>query len=138
MARTTRHATDVEIAAPSRKAAAVQDELLAEYIEPHPGKPGWDEWRLKERSVPVWAIIGALILPNTPSSPRNADRASLGYPALQAALERGAAEAFSNDALITRVAQEYGVSRAAVEAAIAFYRRHKGLLDARLIANITA
>lgn len=138
MARTTRHLTDGETATPSRKRAAGHDELIAKYIEPHPGKPGWDEWRLKERSVPVWAIIGALILPNNPALPRNADYASLGYPALQAALDLGAAQAFPNDALIARVAQEYGVSRSAVEAAIAYYRKHKGLLDARLIANIAA
>lgn len=34
--------------------------LIARHLEPDPAQPGPAEWRLKERAVPVWAIIGAL------------------------------------------------------------------------------
>jgi uncharacterized protein (DUF433 family) len=38
----------------------VEDTLIAAHVEPHPARPGEAEWRLKERGVPVWTIIGAL------------------------------------------------------------------------------
>ena len=38
------------------------DSLIAQYIEPHPGKPGIAEYRLRveQNGYPVWAIIGSL------------------------------------------------------------------------------
>jgi hypothetical protein len=38
------------------------DELIEAYIEPHPAKTGFDNYRLKEDEggYPVWAIIGDL------------------------------------------------------------------------------
>lgn len=48
--------------------------LIARHVEPHPYKPGRAEWRLKERGVPVWAIIGAL----TPTGD-NADQVADDY-----------------------------------------------------------
>lgn len=99
------------------------DEVISRYVEPHPSKPGPAEWRLKERGVPVWAIIGALVLTASPAEhPEVLEDRAVG-PLLG---ERQAVE---------QVAQDYGVSRAAVEAAIAYYRRHKRFIDARLIAN---
>ncbi len=82
-----------------------QDELIARHLEPHPARPGDDEWRLKERGVPVWAIIGSL----TPT----ADNAE-------------------------QIAHDYGVSHAAVAAALIYYDRHRSLIDARLAANRAA
>jgi hypothetical protein len=38
----------------------IDDALIRAHVEPHPARPGEAEWRLKERGVPVWAIIGAL------------------------------------------------------------------------------
>lgn len=35
-------------------------DLIRQYIEPNPNKPGIDEARLKEYGVPVWALIGYL------------------------------------------------------------------------------
>jgi uncharacterized protein (DUF433 family) len=34
--------------------------LISAHVEPHPTRAGEAEWRLKERGIPVWAIIGAL------------------------------------------------------------------------------
>jgi uncharacterized protein (DUF433 family) len=38
----------------------LEDTLISAHVEPHPSRAGEAEWRLKERGVPVWAIIGAL------------------------------------------------------------------------------
>ncbi len=40
------------------------DALIAQYIEPHPAKPGIAEYRLRveENSYPVWSIIASLEL----------------------------------------------------------------------------
>ena len=35
-------------------------DLIQQYIEPNPHKPGIEEARLKEYGVPVWALIGYL------------------------------------------------------------------------------
>lgn len=75
------------------------------HLEPHPYRAGVEEWRLKERGVPVWAIIGAL-------GP-TADNVEL-------------------------VACDFGVSLESVEAARAYHRRHRELIDARLAANRAA
>jgi len=44
----------------ARRRPLRDEAMIAEYLEPHPTRPGLDEWRLKERGVPVWAIIGAM------------------------------------------------------------------------------
>ena len=36
---------------------------------------------------------------------------------------------------VTQVAADYALPRDAVEAAMAYYRRHKDLIDARIVAN---
>jgi uncharacterized protein (DUF433 family) len=36
---------------------------------------------------------------------------------------------------VAQVATDYALPREAVEAAIAYYRRHKDLIDARIVAN---
>jgi len=46
--------------APSSTRVEHDAALIAAHLEPHPNRPGEDEWRLKERGVPVWAIIGSL------------------------------------------------------------------------------
>ncbi len=78
--------------------------LIADYIEPYPGRADPAEARLKVAAggVPVWAIIGAL---TEDSSNREA------------------------------VARDYRVSRAAVDAAWAYYQRHRAAIDAHLAVN---
>ena len=70
--------------------------------EPDPDYPGFGDYRLKDRGVPIWAIIGSLT--------EDADN-------------------------ISEVAEAYGLPRDAVEAALAFYRRHHTAIDARLAQN---
>lgn len=99
------------------------EELIARHVEPHPGRPGLSEWRLKERGVPVWAIIGALILTDNP-----AENPGVLDDQVVAAL-------LTEEQAVEQVARDYGVSREAVEGAIAYYWRCKHLIDARLISN---
>ena len=73
--------------------------------------------------MPVWAIIGALVLTDTPAE----NQAVLSDKAVAPLLGEGQA--------IEQVARDYGISREAVETAIAYYRQHKPLIDARLLAN---
>lgn len=73
--------------------------------EPDPMRPGFGEYRLKDRGVPIWAIIGSLT--------EDADN-------------------------VDDVAEAYGLPREAVEAALAFYRRHHAAIDARLAQNIAS
>ncbi len=82
------------------------DALIAQYIEPHPAKPGIAEYRLRveENSYPVWSII--------------------------ASLELGTEN-------IDEIMRDYQISRAAVEAARAYYARDKQAIDDRLAANRT-
>jgi uncharacterized protein (DUF433 family) len=64
---------------------AVSDEaLIAAYVEPHPARPGAAEWRLKERGVPVWAIIGTL-LPDGSIADQVASDYGISYEAIEAA-----------------------------------------------------
>ncbi len=76
-----------------------------------------------ERGVPVWAIIGALVLIDNPAENQAVRSDEAVAPLL------GEAQA------IKQVAGDYGVSREADEAAIAYYRQHKPPIDARLLAN---
>ena len=73
--------------------------------EPDPTRPGFGEYRLKDRGVPIWAIIGSLT--------EDADN-------------------------IDEVAEAYDVPREAVEAALAFYRRHRAAIDVRLAQNVAS
>src|SRR4051794_32931974 len=79
-----------------------EDDLIAQFIEFNPRRPGPAEARLIGFNVPVWAVIGYLQTPG-------ADR--------------------------LRVAADYEVPVAAVEAAQAYYRCNKGAIDARIAAN---
>ncbi|MGH2532463.1 MAG: DUF433 domain-containing protein [Thermomicrobiales bacterium] len=89
----------------STRQSQTDDELIEAHLEPDAYWSTADEWRLKERGVPVWAIIGFL-LPDA----SNAEQ----------------------------VARDYGVSSDAVAAAIAYYRRHRAEIDARLAQNRAA
>ena len=73
--------------------------------------------------MPVWAIIGALIQTDNPAENQTVLADEVVVPLL------GEGQA------IKQVARDYGVSREAVETAIAYYRQHKPLIDARLLAN---
>jgi uncharacterized protein (DUF433 family) len=63
------------------------DALIAEYIEPHPAKPGRAFAREKTRGVPVWALIATLAddfhnadeVANAYAIPREAMEAALAY-----------------------------------------------------------
>lgn len=84
----------------------IEDEVLIDrLVEPDPNTGDPAEWRVKERGVPIWALIGGL----EPDG-GNADE----------------------------VARDYGISREAMTAARAYYRRHQASIDARLLANRTA
>lgn len=90
-----------------QRTANETEALIARHIEPHPDpvKEGYAWYRLKERGVPVYAIIGSL----TPS--------------------------WDN---VDDVADAFGLSQEAVEAALAYYRQHTAAVDARLAANRAA
>lgn len=77
--------------------------LIAQYIEPHPGNPGITEYRLRveENGYPVWSNIGSLELGG-----ENVDGIMLDYQISREAVE-------------------------AVEAAWAYYARHKQAIDDR-------
>lgn len=81
--------------------------LIERHIEPHPDplKSGHAWYRLKQRGVPIYAIIGSL----TPSFD-NADD----------------------------VADAFGVTREAVDAAIAYYLQNRAGIDSRLAASDAA
>ena len=78
------------------------EQLITQYIELNPHRPGLSEARLKDYGVAVWALIGYL-------------QAAHGDHA--------------------RVAADYDVPQEAVEAAIAYYERHRPLIDTRLDTN---
>ncbi|MBI4494497.1 MAG: DUF433 domain-containing protein [Chloroflexi bacterium] len=80
-----------------------EEQLIAQYIEPNPHRPGVDEAWVGTYGVPVWALVGHW-------------------------------QAIGQDA--DQVAQDYEVPREAVEAALAYYRRHKEAIDARIAANV--
>ena len=73
--------------------------------------------------MPVWAIIGALVLTDNPAENQMVLSDEAVVPLL------------GDEQVIEQVARDYDVSREAVEAAIAYYRQHKPLIDARLLAN---
>ncbi len=98
-------------------------ELIERYTEPHPSRPGFAQWRVKERGVPIWALIGALILDDTSS----ADAAILDDAHLLAAL--------TDEQALARIAREYDLSPESIAAAIAYYQRYKRFIDARLLLN---
>ena len=77
-------------------------QLIGEYIEPSPAKPGLAEARLVTHGVPVWAIVGYL-------------------------------EALHENA--RRVADDNDLPLDAMNAAIAYSRAHKTLIDDRIAAN---
>ena len=108
---------------PVSRSTPTAEELIARHVEPHPARPGRAEWRLKERGVPVWAIIGALVLTDNPAENQMVLSDEAVVPLL------------GDEQVIEQVARDYDVSREAVEAAIAYYRQHKPLIDARLLAS---
>jgi uncharacterized protein (DUF433 family) len=77
-------------------------ELIDNYIEPNPYRPGAAQARVVDYAVPVWALVGYL-------------------------------EAVHGD--VARATHDYRLPVEAVEAALAYYRRHKILIDDRLAAN---
>lgn len=102
---------------------AEAEALIARHVEPHPSRPGIAEWRLKERGVPVWALIGSIVLSENPEKhPEVLD-------------EERVAVALSDSKLVAQVAADYGLSREAMEAAIAYYWHNKHQVDARLRLN---
>lgn len=58
--------------------------LIATHVEPHPARPDASEWRLKERGVPVWAIIGTL-LPDGSNIDQVAADYGISHDAIEAA-----------------------------------------------------
>jgi len=77
-------------------------QLIAEYIEENPNVPGAADAWIRDRGVPVWAVIDQY-------------------------------EATGRDA--AAVARAYRIPRAAMDAALAYYRRHRAVIKARIDAN---
>ena len=77
-------------------------ELVAALIAPDPYHPGSMNVVVRERHVPVWALVNYLV-------------------------------AAEGD--IDRVAADYRISTDAVRAALAYYKDHKEIIEARLEAN---
>jgi len=73
--------------------------------EPDAAHPGYGEYRLKDRGIPIWAIIGSLT--------EDADN-------------------------VDEVAEAYALPRESVESALAFYRRHRAAINARIAQNLSA
>lgn len=78
-------------------------QLIDQYIESNPDRPGPAEARIRGYGVSVWALAGYY-------------------------------EAVRYD--VDRVARDYYLPREAVEAAIAFYRRYKDIIDSRRGATV--
>jgi len=57
------------------------DALIAAYLKPYEHNPAPEEWRLKERGVPVWAIIASLTAEH-----ENADDVARSYRVSPAAV----------------------------------------------------
>lgn len=92
-------------ATPDADQSAGADRLIAEHVARNPNRPGRDHARLAGTAFPVWAVVGyvAALSPEAPLAER-----------------------------IERAAADYEVSPDAIAAAVAYYRRHKGLIDARI------
>ena len=86
------------------------ERLIDRYIDPDTGRyaHGRADARLRESGTHVWALIGHL-------------RAVVGEESDQPTPEA-----------IGQLAEDYGLDRGAVKAALAYYRRYKALIDARL------
>ena len=79
-----------------------EEALIARYLEPNPNRPGPADWRVKDRGVSVWALVGHWKTPGPD---------------------------------VESVARDYVVTPEAVEAALAYYRHNREIIDARLAAN---
>jgi hypothetical protein len=81
------------------------EQLIVKYYEPHPYET-LDKARLKVEGVEVWALVGH-------------------YRALRGSVTRKRAQ----------LAEDYDIPPEAVEATFAFYKRHKKIIDAKLLLN---
>jgi hypothetical protein len=95
--------------------AELDDEVLAAMVVQDPIRPGLERGRLADYEIPVWAIIGHL---------QAQARADIGERVDQSA--------------IAQTALDYHVPERAVMAAIAYYRRHRILIDGLLARNAAA
>jgi uncharacterized protein (DUF433 family) len=82
--------------------AASDRELVSALIEPDPYHPGPMDVVVRERHVPVWALVNYFV---------------------------------AVDGDTARVASDYDISTDAVRAALAYYKAHREIIDARLAAN---
>ena len=95
-------------------------ELQAKYIEPDPYHPGAADVRIVGCGVHVWALIGYL-------------KAIVGDAGIAEAFER---ELHAPLGPMKELAVEFGVPVDAVLAAVAYYRDHPQVIDARIAANV--
>ncbi len=97
--------------------------LIENYTEPHPTWPGLGQWRVREHGVPIWALIGALVLDDAvPVEQSLSDDAQL-------------LAMLTDERALARVAREYDLSHESLTAAIAYYQRYKCHIDAKLLLN---
>lgn len=88
---------------------------LDRWIGPDPHRPGPARARLLGEQVPVWAIVG--------------DTGALAGTTEPAAIP---------DEVVAEVARGYDIPNEAVWAALQYYARHRGAIDALLEANAAA
>jgi uncharacterized protein (DUF433 family) len=90
-----------------------EDELIARWIVPNPPGLGSADACLVDYGVAVWALAGYFA-------------AGEDFSGIRSDIED----------CITQAAADYDLPREAVEAALAYYRRNKRLIDARLLLNV--
>ena len=79
-----------------------EDTLITDYVELNPDKPGFDQARLKEFGVAIWALVAYYQVVNGD---------------------------------LNQVAHDYEIPCEQVKAALAYYKRHRTLIDARVAIN---
>lgn len=79
----------------------MNDQQLIEGIEPNPHRPGITNARLKEAGVSIWALVGYF------------------------------AEGASEELAISTARADYDLSEEEAELALAYYKLHQHLFDAR-------
>jgi uncharacterized protein (DUF433 family) len=89
-----------------------EDALIAQYVEENPRFPGAARAWLIKSGVPVWALVGYF---------QRALGGDTGHP---------------DPAHIAQVAADYELPADAIQAALAYYRRHRRPIDERIADSV--
>lgn len=101
--------------ATKRHEPEIDDATLAAMVVQDPIRPGLERGRLADYEIPVWAII-----------------------AHYQGLNEGPVTEKVNPAVVAQVAFDYHIPEYAVHTALAYYRRHRVLIDGFLARNAAA